>query len=344
MRRRRSQRDPTSAFRVTIAAGLVIAAFIGGLVADRLLLPSATMPSADLTPVMNSHARAAPQVREEKQPEAPQTEAKPAERSIMVCGVASAPVWREPRDRAEQVTQALFGHTLEIKESRAEWLHVRVVEQDYTGWLRASAVAEVQETKLGRGIVNSRGAAPAVIAGELTPDGWPDDLPAGSVVMMNGAVASGRVEAVAPSGSRAWLPADHIGPSSVGAGGSHAGERIAEAACSFLGSRYEWGGLTTAGVDCSGLVWVSHFVCGISLPRDAAPQSGSGVSVSNDAIEPGDCVFFGSNGSVTHVGIYVGNHQFIHATPPRVIISSLHEVPHAKRLICVRRMWKPRRD
>jgi len=98
----------------------------------------------------------------------------------------------------------------------------------------------------------------------------------------------------------------------------------ASIAMQYLGVPYVWGGASTAGMDCSGLVMVVYAQLGISLPHFAAAQYGFGTPVPRDQLQPGDLVFFDG---LDHVGIYVGGGQMIHAphTGDVVKISSLSE-------------------
>lgn len=84
---------------------------------------------------------------------------------------------------------------------------------------------------------------------------------------------------------------------------------------SLLGIKYKWGGYTPhTGFDCSGLTsYVFREYAGISIPRTSRAQFNSGKYVSRDSIEAGDLLFFGSGSKVTHVGIYIGNNEMIHA-------------------------------
>ena len=87
-----------------------------------------------------------------------------------------------------------------------------------------------------------------------------------------------------------------------------AAQLIVSAAYSFLGIPYVWGGTTTAGFDCSGMVQAAHAAAGISIPRVSWDQGAAGVEVSASEALPGDIVYYG-----WHVGIYIGNGQMIHA-------------------------------
>lgn len=84
---------------------------------------------------------------------------------------------------------------------------------------------------------------------------------------------------------------------------------------SQLGVRYVWGGTSRRGFDCSGFVSYVFRQHGISLPRTSAVQATVGTPVSRGNLQPGDLVFFRTRGSrISHVGIWLGNNQFIHAS------------------------------
>ena len=98
---------------------------------------------------------------------------------------------------------------------------------------------------------------------------------------------------------------------------------VVSIAMQYLGIPYHWGGASPqTGFDCSGLVMYVFSQVGISLPHFAAAQYHYGSAVARDQLEPGDLVFFDN---LNHVGIYVGNNQFIHAphTGDVVRISSM---------------------
>lgn len=99
---------------------------------------------------------------------------------------------------------------------------------------------------------------------------------------------------------------------------------IVESVRSWEGIKYKWGGRSKGGVDCSGLVQRVFRDFGIQLPRTSYEQFRTGVGIPRSKLEPGDLVFFNTNGAgASHVGIYVGNGQFISATRSCVEIQSL---------------------
>lgn len=106
----------------------------------------------------------------------------------------------------------------------------------------------------------------------------------------------------------------------IPAGDLTLGQQIADFALSYVGSRYVYGGASPSGFDCSGLVTYVYKNFGISVTRNASGQyRDNGVAVPKADMIPGDLVFFSNNGrGVTHVGIYIGGEQFVHASRPGV--------------------------
>jgi len=109
-----------------------------------------------------------------------------------------------------------------------------------------------------------------------------------------------------------------------------------------MGIRYKWGGTSRNGFDCSGFTTYVFAKHGINLPRTANAQSNVGRVVQRGALQPGDLVFFKTStyARVTHVGIYIGNDQFIHASSGggSVRINSLSENYYNQRYVGARRV------
>ncbi len=97
-------------------------------------------------------------------------------------------------------------------------------------------------------------------------------------------------------------------PAPAPAGGGH--PEAATIAARYLGVPYRWGGASPAGFDCSGLVTYVYAQLGISLPHYTVSQWNATTPIPTSELEPGDLVFFSG---LSHVGIYIGNNQIIHA-------------------------------
>jgi len=109
----------------------------------------------------------------------------------------------------------------------------------------------------------------------------------------------------------------------------------------WKGTTYQYGGLSKKGIDCSGFVHVTYLEqLGVTIPRSTSLQAELGKEISQADLRPGDLVFFKTGVKVRHVGIYIENGTFLHASTSRgVIISSLdtdywHDAYwHARRVI-----------
>ncbi len=92
-------------------------------------------------------------------------------------------------------------------------------------------------------------------------------------------------------------------------------QRVVDYALQFVGNPYVYGGTSlTNGADCSGFVQSVFRDCGYSLPRVAASQAYSGTQKSMEELEAGDLLFYGYGGGITHVALYIGNNQIVHAS------------------------------
>jgi peptidoglycan endopeptidase LytE len=101
---------------------------------------------------------------------------------------------------------------------------------------------------------------------------------------------------------------------------------VREAALDYVGVPYRWAGTTASGVDCSGLVYAVYSRYVANLPRTSYDQWTAGVPVERADVSVGDLVFFNMDGSgASHVGIYIGDGQFVHAASSahRVVVDRL---------------------
>ncbi len=127
--------------------------------------------------------------------------------------------------------------------------------------------------------------------------------------------------------------------------GTEKGQLVVATASKYLGIPYVYGGSSPSGFDCSGLVQYVFRELGVSLNRVAADQTAHGIPVSRENLRPGDIVFFHNTNKYTrinHVGIYVGNGNFIHApqTGDVVKISTLQSGYYAGTFVTARRIFE----
>jgi cell wall-associated NlpC family hydrolase len=141
--------------------------------------------------------------------------------------------------------------------------------------------------------------------------------------------------AVLSSSASAAFAAPQAAPSPLSALGP--GGEVAYLAEQYVGTPYRWGGSSPAGFDCTGFVMWVYSQFGVDLPHNEAGQLASGPTVAADDLQPGDVLAFANTyrRGLSHVGIYVGNGQFVHAADERhgVTVSNLWDSYWAPRLV-----------
>ncbi|HET8529468.1 MAG TPA: C40 family peptidase [Gaiellaceae bacterium] len=191
-------------------------------------------------------------------------------------------------------TQALYGQIVTVLAVRGGWAQVAVRDEPdpqnpkgYPGWLPVRQLAPAYDDSGPAVVVRARTGAVRV-GGRTIRLSYGTRLPvlAGRRVRTPDGVGT-------ISGAAAPLPPTNA---SIIAQGKR-----------FLGVHYLWGGLSSWGFDCSGLIWDLYRAHGLTIPRDADPQLHHGTPVARSALEPGDLLFFGSGGYADHVSIYLGN-------------------------------------
>ena len=129
-------------------------------------------------------------------------------------------------------------------------------------------------------------------------------------------------------------------PETTTTASSSTGEAVVAYAKQFVGYPYVYGANGPNSFDCSGFAQYVYKHFGYSLNRTASAQSSNGVAVSKSNLQPGDLVFFNTSGGISHVGIYIGGDQFVHASTSNtgVIISSLSSSYYQQRYVTARRI------
>ena len=258
-------------------------------------------------------------------------------------------------------TQALMGTIVEIIGEESYWRQV-VTPEPYTAWCTNLGLVEMTAEQ-----INEYKAAPKYICTTQHSGVYEtpslksrrlSDLSMGNllrIVYTEGkkvkpSVKKKWAEVMLPDGRKGWTPAADLKPFAEWAGKQKlTAENIVSTAMQFEGTPYLWGGASSKGLDCSGLVRLTFMMNGHLLPRNASQQVNHGReiimecdhSITPDSdklyqemlkrtknLQPGDLVFFGSpetfwsKEKITHVGIYIGNGRIIHASH-KVRVNSL---------------------
>ena len=258
-------------------------------------------------------------------------------------------------------TQALMGTIVEIIGEESYWRQV-VTPEPYTAWCTNLGLVEMTAEQ-----INEYKAAPKYICTTQHSGVYEtpslksrrlSDLSMGNllrIVYTEGkkvkpSVKKKWAEVMLPDGRKGWTPAADLKPFAEWAGKQKlTAENIVNTAMQFEGTPYLWGGASSKGLDCSGLVRLTFMMNGHLLPRNASQQVNHGReiimecdhSITPDSdklyqemlkrtknLQPGDLVFFGSpetfwsKEKITHVGIYIGNGRIIHASH-KVRVNSL---------------------
>lgn len=156
---------------------------------------------------------------------------------------------------------------------------------------------------------------------------------------------SGEWYKVSAGGATGYIRGDYVSftepDASAAVSSSSIGEQIVEFAKQFLGTPYVWAGSSPSGFDCSGFVSYVFKNFGYSVNRTAAAMYTDGVEVDKSELQVGDAVFFASSSeSIGHVGIYIGDGQFIHSSSGcgYVTISGLDESYYTRMYVGARRI------
>ena len=186
-------------------------------------------------------------------------------------------------------------------------------------------VATKADVTIGYGLVQSEGSNLNVRSGPGTDYDKVASQSHGAVVTIVG-IDSGWYKVTTSGGTTGYVSSDYMvtckdsagsrGDGTAVAASSGLGQQVADYGLQFLGTPYVYGGNGPSCFDCSGFTSYVYRHFGYTLNRTASTQLSNGVSVSKSELQPGDLVFFKYNTSkaASHVGIYIGNGQFVHAS------------------------------
>jgi hypothetical protein len=252
--------------------------------------------------------------------------------------VSVADVWKTPRANDRQrLTQALLGDPILLEEEDGNWAKVRLADS-YRGYIKRSHLVPVSNSCSGPwGTVivpavpiwpqrkSCNGPVTAYLGTQLRlADNNDGQHKSGYCTVDLPAIGKGLVEedAIMVTKNSFTLPAK--------------AKRAQGLAFTLLGTPYMWGGITCEGIDCSGLIQTAYRGVGLLCPRDVDQQYSHSRSRAGKP-QPGDLVFFatGQEGVASHVGLYIGSGQFLHASNRLggVVVTSLNSPFYRKCLL-----------
>lgn len=235
-------------------------------------------------------------------------------------------------------TQELMGAPLTILEQNGMWMKVEC-SQPYSGWVPALSVVTMdieglsQWTAAAKYIVTASNET--VYSRNNSKSDIICDLVAGNLLKQvqnkgKAVIKSGFAAVELPDGRQGWVNAKSLEDNDRWTRQNQKltpEEKVEKAiawAEKMKGIPYMWGGISTKGFDCSGLVLFCYRMAGVKVPRDASQQYKAGKDVqfhkypdgtyNLTKLKRGDLVFFGNFLRITHVGIYLGDEKFIQSS------------------------------
>lgn len=228
---------------------------------------------------------------------------------------------------SEMVSQVLLGMPVRILDKSGSWTRIQTPE-GYIGWIAGSvqpfSVNELNEyMKKTKIMITDQYGQSYSKADKLSQ-------PISDIVVGNMFTISGNLDnfykVTYPDGREAFVEKQSAQLVSNWLNNiSLTGESIVETSKKLMGVPYVWGGTSSKGLDCSGFTKMVYWLHGIIIDRDASQQVKNGIQIDSigifDKAQKGDLVFFGKkateenpNERVIHVGIYIGDKKFIHAS------------------------------
>ena len=248
-----------------------------------------------------------------------------------IVNVSVTPMREEPRHSSQMVDQAIMGNIVRLLKYDNGWYLVQT-HYNYVGWINRSGLFITNES----GKNNWKEKADKTFTGmqnliRSEPDN--NSLPISDIVLNNIVISEPYDNDWSlihlPDGRKGYLKNVSLEYINNKSENNFDSNNIISEAKRMMGIPYLWGGNSTKGNDCSGFTQTVYKANSIQLPRDAKQQAlvGDPVFPSKNwgNILPGDLLFFGRNNRVTHVGISLGQKEFIHQGG-KVDINSLDEL------------------
>lgn len=250
-------------------------------------------------------------------------------KSLLVSGLINnsvANLRTAPRHSAELATQALLGMPVRVFKKQGSWYLIQTPNR-YIAWVDSAALVTIDKQQLAvyrsqkkvvyKNVYGFSYAKPDKRSQTIS------DLVMGCLLPVT-ARENGFYKVQYPDGRDAWVKQDEVIDFSAWLNQEADRQQLVKTAKKFLGFPYLWGGTSSKAVDCSGFTSTIYFMNGLMLQRDASQQTKYGheitTSYNSGSLLPGDLLFFGRPATknqkerVTHVAMYIGDGNFIHAS------------------------------
>lgn len=231
--------------------------------------------------------------------------------SYGICTLSIIPCRAEGNDRAELVTQLLFGEVYRVIEEDEKWVKIITDLDSYECWICRKQFTEISGKEFEAYKLNPFPLC-ADLIGEIT-----NSKQEPAIITIGSAL---------PFYGKNIFKIQDEKYTFKGAINSKNKSDVVEYSLLYLNAPYLWGGRTPFGIDCSGFSQIVYRLCGHQISRDAYQQAEEGINVEFvELTEPGDLAFFDNEeGKITHVGIVTEPGKIIHASG-KVRIDSLDQ-------------------
>lgn len=224
-----------------------------------------------------------------------------------ICEYAYLPLRAGMAHKSEMVSQVLFGEIFEILSRRPEWTRIRLLHDDYVGWIETCTVSEYKGEATTQAYVNDCFVVNEDITALIKNEKFQLIIPRGALLPKS--ALETKTFSINENNYYILNDLNQIDRTDL----RKCVKRCAE---SLLETPYLWGGRSQWGIDCSGFAQLVYRYAGMLLPRDASQQAmlGSTLNFIEEA-RPGDLAFFDNDeGNIVHVGIFYSPTEIIHAS------------------------------
>lgn len=247
------------------------------------------------------------------------------EKTKALVTISVANIRSNPKHSAELATQALMGTPLNVLKEEDGWFLVQTPD-GYLSWVDRAGIHLMTEAELEHWYREPKVVFTALIGYVWKSEDRTEmvsDLVAGDILTIQ-EESKDQLKITLPDGRKGWISAKEAQDwESWIASRNTTPEALISTAKQMLGTPYLWGGTSIKGVDCSGFTKTIFYLNGQIIPRDASQQINEGELVDADKnwdkLQVGDLLFFGEKGTpdkkerVVHVGMWIGNGEFIHS-------------------------------